>query len=136
MTNAPIGGVHLPAMTKASPNLLRLRLDRLVASGRLSARDAERFEGLDGQMQGQQAPAMDAFHRGREYRALLERIVDGLVELGEPFADKKKKVLLEEIGTMGPAVFLTPWEMTLASLDQRVGAVDQVLAFYSNEPNN
>ncbi len=110
--------------------LLKMRLERLQAAGRLSRRDVERFLQLDAQMRGKSASAMDAFHRGREYRALLERVLDALVELGEPQAAKKKKLLLEEIGTMGPAVFLTPWEMTLEQLDQQIGGLEEVLTFY------
>lgn len=117
-------------MNDAHRTLLERRLAGLVARGRLSPREAERFRQLDEQMLGADAPAINAFHRGRDYRALLERVIDGLVELGEPLADKKKKLLLEEIGTMGPAVFLTPWEMTLASLDQKVGDLDRVLTFW------
>ena len=35
-----------------------------------------------------------------------------------------------ERGSAGPAVFLTPWEMTLTQLDEEVGELESVAAFY------
>jgi hypothetical protein len=113
--------------------LMHLRLEKLVSSDLLSSREAQRFQELDEQMKTLASNSMEAFYNGREYARLLEKVIDGLVHIGEPLADKKKKLLSEEIGTMSPAVFLTPWEMTLDSLDETIPGMERVLAFYSPE---
>jgi hypothetical protein len=37
---------------------------------------------------------------------------------------------MAEKGTMAPAVFLTPWDLTLAFLDRHTGDFADVAAFY------
>jgi hypothetical protein len=109
--------------------LLRLRFERLMCASRLSPQDVARFRELDREMTDEHLIArasMTAFHNGREYRSLLKKIVEGLVYVREPHADEKHSVLLQEMATMDPAVFLTPWEMTLEYLDRQVGSIADV----------
>jgi hypothetical protein len=113
-------------------DLLKKRIDNLVDQGHLTRREAERFLELDEQMRSADRKAMSAFHQGREYRFILERVLDGLVDVGEPHAQIKKNEFLAEIGTMGPGVFLTPWEMTLHYLDQQFGNFADVAKFYGS----
>jgi hypothetical protein len=114
-------------------DLMRCRFERLLQRRLITRHDAERFRELDEAMsdahRATQA-AMGAFHDGREYQVLLLKIVEGLVTLGEPHAKDKHTLMKEEIAMMGPGVFLTPWEMTLAYLDDHVGNVDDVARWY------
>jgi hypothetical protein len=114
-------------------DLVRRRFERLLQRGLITRRDAERFRELDEAMSDEHRvgrAAMGAFHDGREYQVLLLKIVEGLVTLGEPHAKEKRTVFKEESATMGPGVFLTPWEMTLAYLDDHVGTLDDVVRWY------
>jgi len=112
--------------------LLKKRIENLVDQGHLTRREADRFLELDEQMRTMERKAMSAFHQGREYRFILERVLDGLVEVGEPHARLKKNEFLAEIGTMGPGVFLTPWEMTIHYLDNQFGDFKDVLDYYGS----
>jgi len=53
-----------------------------------------------------------------------------LVALNEPHAMEKRRIFIEKKGTMGPAVFLTPREMTLSYLDRQIGNAEDVARFY------
>jgi hypothetical protein len=57
-------------------------------------------------------------------------VLEAAVKIGEPHAEDKRQAFIEEKGTMGPAVFLTPWDITLAYLDQTIGSFDDVAKFY------
>ncbi len=112
-----------------------MRLDTLVRRSLIARRDADRFVTLDAAMRAEveerDRSGISAFHDGREYRVLLQKVVEGLDRIGEPHAPAKRTALMEEMGTMGPAVFLTPWEMTLDYLDERIGSTDDVERFHS-----
>jgi hypothetical protein len=114
--------------------LTRRRLARLVERGLLAEADIVRFRKLDERMsdpsRAEHGARISGFHDGKEYQPLLTRIVDGLAAIGEPHAKEKAAVLREEAATMGPGVFLTPWEMTLEYLDRTVGDVRDVERFY------
>ena len=112
--------------------LLKTRIENLVDQGHLTRREADRFLELDEQMRSMDRKAMSAFHQGREYRFILERVLNGLVEVGEPHAKEKQNEFLAEIGTMGPGVFLTPWEMTIHYLDKQIGNIADVAEFYGS----
>jgi hypothetical protein len=112
--------------------LLEKRIETLVDHGHLTRREADRFLELDEQMRSMDRKAMRAFHQGREYRFILERVLEGLVAIGEPHAKEKHDEFLAEIGTMGPGVFLTPWEMTIHYLDKQFGDFAEVLEFYGS----
>lgn len=112
--------------------LLTKRIENLVDQGHLTRREADRFLELDEQMRSVERKAMSAFHLGREYRLILERVLDGLVAVGEPHAPEKQNEFLAEIGTMGPGVFLTPWEMTIHYLDKQFGDFTDVVKFYGS----
>jgi hypothetical protein len=110
--------------------LLNKRIENLLDQGHLTRREADRFLELDEQMRSTDRKAMRAFHQGREYRFILERVLNGLVDIDEPHAQEKQNEFLAEIGTMGSGVFLTPWEMTLHYLDEQFGNFADVLKFY------
>jgi hypothetical protein len=112
--------------------LLEKRIENLVDQGHLTRREADRFLELDEQMRSLDRKAMHAFHQGREYRFILERVLEGLVAVGEPHAQEKHGEFLAEIGTMGPGVFLTPWEMTIHYLDGQFGDFAEVVGFYGS----
>ena len=63
--------------------------------------------------------------------SLLEKVLQGLVKIGEPHSNEKLDAFLAEVGTMGPAVFLTPWDMTLFYLDEQIGSIKEVEEFYT-----
>ncbi len=113
--------------------LIDRRFERLLERGLLTRREAKRFRELDEAMSDERRAtraAMGAFHDGREYQVLLLKIVDGLATLGEPHAAAKRTVIKEELATMGPGVFLTPWEMTLEYLDRHIGDAGEVEGWY------
>ena len=64
------------------------------------------------------------------YKRHLTKILEALKNLGEPHAAEKLKVVIEELATMGPAAFLTPWELTLSYLDREYGDFNDVVDFY------
>jgi hypothetical protein len=74
---------------------------------------------------------LDSFHLTSDYMKILEKILKALMVIGEPGAEDKYLIFLEEVGTMAPAVFLTPWEVTLFHLDSTVGNFDEVVEFYN-----
>ncbi len=78
------------------------------------------------------AELLERFHNSNDdYLPLLERVLKGLVRLGEPGAREKLNLFLEERGATGPAVFLTPWELTLTQLDEEMDDLEEIAAFYS-----
>ena len=116
--------------------LLGKRLDNLVAKRLLRQKDATRFAELEVLMATEAGETsremLLRFHESNDtYLPLLQKVLKGLVRVGEPQADEKLSVFLEELGTVGPAVFLAPWEMTLTWLDEYVGSLDEVRRFYS-----
>lgn len=107
--------------------LLDIRLETLTKHGLLSVGMANKFLQLDTKMTEHiDMPAMDAFHCGVEYQRLLKKVLELLIVIGEPGATEKLAWVHEEIATMGPAVFLTPWELTLADLDKRYASIIDV----------
>ena len=65
------------------------------------------------------------------YKRHLKKILEALVTVGEPHSSEKLEAVVEELATMGPAVFLTPWEITLKYLDTYYGNFEDVIDFYS-----
>jgi hypothetical protein len=104
-------------------DIIAERLKKLVGSGFLSQKDADRFEWLDKVMTGQATAKenewLSSFYRNEEYRKLLKKVLQAMVDADEPKAKEKLLAYHQEFGTMGPAVFLTPWELTLADLDSK-----------------
>jgi hypothetical protein len=116
--------------------LFTTRLAALVRRRILTGSEADRFTKLEGLMQsptdGTDDALMVRFHDSNDaYLPLLERVLRGLVRIGEPLAREKLDLFLEERGSQGPAVFLTPWEMTLTYLDDELGKLESISAFYS-----
>ena len=64
------------------------------------------------------------------YKRYLEKLLKALKTIGEPHADEKLQAVIEELATMGPAVFLTPWELTLKYLDAEYGNFNDIKEFY------
>jgi hypothetical protein len=107
----------------------------LIGRHLLTRSQAERFQELESLMHSphgeSEGELLNRFHRSNDdYLPLLEQVLRGLVRLGEPWAQEKMNHFLEERGFQGPAVFLTPWEMTLTQLDEEVGRLDEVAVFY------
>ncbi len=65
-----------------------------------------------------------------EYMRLLYKVLKAAVKAGEPHSRKKLQDFIEEKGTQGPAVYNTPWDMTLADLDKHIGDIEEVASFY------
>ena len=111
----------------------RRRLDWLASRTRLTKRQAEEFEGLEDRMNSGRTGEdwLQSYHTSNDdYMRLLQRVLEAAVAAGEPHAREKLRAVIEEKGTMGPAVFLTPWEMTLAYLDREYGSFAEVAAHY------
>lgn len=107
--------------------LLDIRLDTLTKNGLLSVGMANKFLQFDTKMmEHKDMSAMDAFHCGADYQRLLKEVLELLIVIGEPGATEKLVWVHDEIATMGPAVFLTPWELTLADLDKRYESIVDV----------
>jgi hypothetical protein len=110
-----------------------VRLATLVRRAALRLRDIEDFVGLEDRM-NQGALGADwlrSFHLSNDaYMKLLHKVLKAAVKVGEPHAQAKLQHYVEELGTQGPAVFLTPWDLTLAYLDEHVGAFSEVAEFY------
>lgn len=116
--------------------LLQLRLTALVNKRMITQQQARQFDELESLMESATGDSNEEllarFHDSNDsYLPLLEKVLKSLVRLGEPLAQKKLDLFLEERGSLGAAVFLAPWEMTLAYLDEDVGRVGEIEAHYS-----
>ena len=117
-------------------DLLQSRLEALIRRYHLSRSQAERFANLETVMNTPSGESdkemLKRFHQSNdEYLPLLERVLRGLTRLGEPGAAAKLDLFLEEFGAVGPAVFLSPWELTLRCLDENQGGVEEIESFYA-----
>lgn len=111
----------------------RSRLERLARKTRLTPREVAQFEELEDKMNSGDTGAdwLRSFHLSNDdYLRLLEKVLKAAVALGEPHAREKYQTFIEEKGSMSPAVFLTPWDLTLAYLDREVGEFEDVERFY------
>lgn len=118
--------------------LLRRRIQQLIIQDFLSEEEGRIFQTLeqrmvDGPNGGEALDLLEQFHLSDDlYVRLLEKVLEGLIEIGEPGAKEKYADFLEEKGTMLPAVYLTPWEVTLRDLDSdnKVESPDALEIFY------
>ncbi len=109
------------------------RIKTLLQRTRLSARDAREFVELEDRMNSGDTGEdwLRSYHLSNDdYMRLFQKVLEAAVQLGEPHAKVKLQAFIEEKGTMGPAVFLTPWDVTLAYLDREYGAFSDVADFY------
>ncbi|MDJ0765956.1 MAG: hypothetical protein QNJ97_23430 [Myxococcota bacterium] len=114
--------------------LMALRLKLLVGKGLISQQMADAFPRLEAAMNqgGLLGENFLASYQKSDdlYKRYLEKITRALKAIGEPHAEEKHRIVVEELATMGPAVFLTPWEITLSYLDRTYGDMDDVMRFY------
>lgn len=113
----------------------RARLDRIARRTRMTSRQVAEFEALEDRMNSGDTGEdwLRAYHLSNDdYLRLLEKVLKAAVALGEPHSRDKLRAFVEEKGAMMPAVFLTPWDLTLAYLDQEYGEFDDVAAFYAS----
>ena len=99
------------------------RFDPLIKNGFLTQKELEEFllleEELNNGCSGRHW--LESFHLSNDtYVRLLYKVLCGLVKIKEPGAKEKLQMFIEEKGSQGPAVFLTPWELTLKFLDEEV----------------
>lgn len=109
------------------------RLERIAANKLMRQKDIETFRTLEAKMNSTElgSDLIKAFHTSSDsYPRLLELVLRALVSLNEPYAKEKYSLFLEEKGTMLPALFLTPWELTLDYLDKKVGKIEELKRFY------
>lgn len=108
------------------------RFEKIAEKGCLSSQKLKLFQELEIELEeGANKNWLDAFHKNNgQYPRLLEQVLESLIKLGEPHAQKKYNSFLEEKGTMAPAVFLTPWDMTLEYLDKNIGDIAEIKKFY------
>jgi len=115
-------------------DLRTARLERYAKRTRMTSRQVAEFEDLEDRMnsgnKGQDW--LRSYHVSNDdYPRLLEKVLKAAVAVGEPHAREKLQVFIEEMGIMGPALFMTPWDVTLAFLDKEYGEFDDVARFYS-----
>ena len=103
-----------------------MRLESISQKADISPQDIENFVFLEDKMNcGDLADDwLRSFHLSNDdYMRLLQKVLKAAVKVGEPYAREKLQEFIEEKGSQGPAVFLTPWDMTLAYLDENVGDI-------------
>jgi hypothetical protein len=113
--------------------LRRARLATFARRTRLTARQIAEFEDLEDRMNDGETGAdwlRSYYLSNDDYLRLLEKVLKAAVAVGEPHAREKHRAFIEEKGTMAPAVFLTPWDLTLAYLDREYGEMSDVARFY------
>ncbi|MDI6736966.1 MAG: hypothetical protein QME12_00430 [Nanoarchaeota archaeon] len=113
--------------------IIEKRLGALVKNGRLTEAQRNEFTQLEAYMESGERPGGPASFRKTNdaYIPLLEKVLRAMIAIKEPLAEAKYRIFIEEKGTMGPAVFLTPWDMTLSYLDRQIGNLEEVIKFYS-----
>lgn len=112
-------------------NKKRFRI--LVEAGCLTESESKKFLELETILNNPKKDKdwLSSFHCSNDsYRPLLEKVLKGLTFIEEPHSKEKYKEYMEELGTMSPAVFLTPWTMTLNYLDTNVGNIEEIKKFY------
>lgn len=106
----------------------------------LNPQEIEQFIALEAKMNGGGLMAdnfITSYQKSDDiYKRLLLKLIQALEALGEPHAAEKRQAVLEELGTMGPALFLTPWEISLHYLDRTYGDFDRVVDFYRQLADN
>jgi hypothetical protein len=103
---------------------MRERLTCLVKQSFLTKKELEEFLLMEEKMVAgaKEKDWLRSFHLSNDdYLRLLKKVLKGLVKIKEPKADLKLQSFIEEYGSMLPAVFMTPWEMTLTDLDKAFG---------------
>ena len=112
-------------------------LDLLKKKGLVSEKTVAEFKELEEEMNKGGligANFLSSYQRSDDiYKRLLIKIIEALADLGEPHAKAKLQIVIEELATMGPAGFLTPWELTLEFLDENHGDFGDVENFYDKK---
>lgn len=125
--------MEYPEITGNYLTIREMRLAALAERAYLRKRDIEEFVELEDRMNSGDLGEdwLRSFHLSNDnYMRLLQKVLKAAVKVGEPWAKEKLQVFVEEKGCQGPAVYLTPWDMTLAYLDQTEGRFEDVAAFY------
>ena len=115
----------------------KVRLGVIAERAYIRSRDIEAFVELEDRMNSGELGEdwLRSFHMSNDtYMGLLHKILKAAVKVGEPMAEAKLEAFIEEKGAQGPAVFLTPWETTLAYLDKSHGSFEEVASFYGVPP--
>jgi hypothetical protein len=111
-----------------------LSFETLIRKGLVSKRLIAEFKDLESQMvQGGMMgdDFLVSYQKSDDiYKRQLTKVLEALRDIGEPHAGEKLRVVTEELATMGPAGFLTPWEITLSYLDREYGDFADVGNFY------
>lgn len=111
------------------------RLDCLLKAGHISQEQHDTFMHLepliDSGIKAENVGWRQAFYLlNGQYMRLLGKVLEGLVAIKEPYSEEKYRAYKMELGTMGPGVFATPWEMSLAFLDRTIGETSGIIDFY------
>lgn len=113
--------------------ILVARLEKFAEKSLLTRKNIEEFQLLEEKMNSEHVAEdwLRSFHLSNDnYMKLLQKVLESAIKVGEPHSKEKYQEFLEEKGSVSPAVFLTPWEVTLSYLDANIGNFSDVASFY------